>query len=437
MVEQQARLGVTDGVLLFFMTAIAPATLLAASSLREHLRTGRGRRGPLGWIRLGLCCVVLPGVLIALAAGTKMTGVLSAAVFGPGVVLALLTVDSRTSRTKRIGLALLTVALASAVAAAVFVAINPYYYHQPVSRLIDTLRIYRDWTLVQQVEPGIGLFGLRERLAVVGQFSLRSATLPLAEMLGRPGMWLTTLGFSAGLVGLVLRAAARLRAGDPELAIVLLWILVCLLGISWWLPLTWERYLLLPYLSACLVTAWGLAELPAGLRAAAGALRARRHWTGWAAVCGLTAGVWVVLTFTSWVVAPELIHPSASIVVDSRTQREWYLEALRRSRLDSIELLRNRALVLARDGRHDEALPLLEEAVRRVSREPAAAVRRAVLLREIARTEQALGDDAAAGAALRERASALRVLAGAMVSNESNIRDAYEAEIRLDEGDND
>ena len=436
MVQQQARLGVTDGVLLFFITAIAPATLLAARSLRAHLGS-RGRRSPGVWIRLVLCSVVLPGVLIALAAGTKLTGALGAAVFAPGVVLALLAMDSPVSRTRRMGLALLTVALAGAVAVASFVAINPYYYHHPVSNLIETLRIYRDWTQVQQVEPGIGLFGLRERLAVVGQFGLRSATLPLAELLGRPGMWLTTLGFSAGIVGLVGRAAAGLRARDPEPAIVLLWILVCLIGITGWLPLTWERYLLLPYLSICLLTASGFAELARGVRAAAGALPARRLPTGWVSACGVTVAVWLVVTFTSWVIAPELVHPSASIVVDSRRQREWYLEALWRSRVDSVELLRNRALVLAHAGRHDEALPLLEEAVKRLSSERARPVRQAILLREIARSQQALGDDSAASASLRERASALRVLAGAMVSNESNIRDAYETAIRHDEGNGD
>ena len=436
MVQQQARLGVTDGVLMFFMAAIAPATLLAARSLREHVRVP-GRQGAGAWLRLLLSSVALPGVLIALAAGTKLTGALGAVVYAPCVVLALLSMDSQVSRTRRIGLALLAVALTGAVAVAFFVAIDPYYYHDPVSRLLGTLRTYRDWTQVQQVDPGIGLFGLRERMAVVGQFGLRSATLPLAEILGRPGMWLTTLGFSAGLVGLIGRAYRGLRAGDPDPAIVLLWTAVCLVGITGWLPLTWERYLLLPYLAICLVTAAGLVELVRGAWAAAVALGSRRLPAGWIAAAGLTVALWLVVTFTSWVIAPELVHPSASIVVDSRRQREWYLDALWRSRVDSVELLRNRALVLAHAGRHDEALPLLEKALERLSRERAAPVRQAVLLREIARSQQALGDDAAASASLRERASALRVLAAAMVSDETSIRAAYEAQIHHDEGSGD
>ena len=101
---------------------------------------------------------------------------------------------------RRWGSAAAAVLGTAALSVLLFVAINPSHYRQPFERVRETQRLYADWTVKQQVDPGGGLLGVQERVAAVGVFTVGSPSSPLAALAGRPGAWLTSLGFLAGIL---------------------------------------------------------------------------------------------------------------------------------------------------------------------------------------------------------------------------------------------
>jgi hypothetical protein len=210
-----------------------------------------------------------------------------------------------------------------------------------------------------------------------------------------------------------------------------------------WLPLAWTRYLLAPYAAVSLVTAVGLARLPFDLWTVARSLRPATPASFFASRGGIaaaviaTAVVWLGLTSTSWVIAPELLSPDAPTVNDSREQRERHRAALRRATGDSIVLTHNRATLLAREQRFAEAAALLELVVDRAAREEGNAtardVRRSVALAELARLRMATGDRVGAEQALRLRVEAVRALRDGMRSTDPEVRSSYDELIAGDE----
>jgi hypothetical protein len=327
------------------------------------------------------------------------------------MLAAALRGDAATSRGRRLAVALGLCAAAGAVALAVFVAINPYFYESPWTRFPAMLRVYSDWTLCQQVGPSGGLFGLQERIASVFNFWFRGvSTLPLGRLLGRRGIWLTALGFAVGIGELTLGAVDRRapRRAGVEAAVALAWVVVFLVLYTAWLPLDWARYLLPPAAAAALVTAIGLVRLPAWLAAAWRALRGRSAPRGVAAARALLAAV----VFSAFTFAPWLRQPS-----------------------DPVARLQAEALVRIGQGRAVEALPLLDDALARLAPEAddrSVEARRASLLANLSRVRAAAGDSAGAAAALEERAPALRALRDGGVSADPYVRAQYDALIDAD-----
>jgi len=399
-VQEQSRLGLADPLLLFSLILIVPVTVRAAAALE-------GWRGP----RAALLGAALPGLVVGLAAATKLTGALAGVAYAGGMLAAALRADAGASRGRRLAAALALCAGAGALALAVFVAINPYLYESPWTRLPAILRVYSDWTLCQQVGPGGGLFGLQERVASVVNFSFRGvSTLPLGRLLGRRGVWLTALGFAVGIGEIALTALDRRapRRAAVGAAAALAWVVVFLVLYAAWLPLDWARFQLPPAAAAALVTAIGWVRLPAWLAAAWRALRGRTAPRGVAAARGILAAV----VFSALTFAPWLRRPS-----------------------DPVARLQAEALVRIGQGRADEALPLLEEALARLGREAdgrSVEARRASLLADLSQVHAATGDSAGAAAALEERAPVLRVLRDGSVSGDPYVRAQYDALIDAD-----
>src|SRR5438093_7939995 len=73
-----ARRGLTDTILLFHLTLIVPASLWSVRTLRERS----------GWGRLLATTALVPGLVVALATGSKMNGALTAPVYAASLVLA-------------------------------------------------------------------------------------------------------------------------------------------------------------------------------------------------------------------------------------------------------------------------------------------------------------------------------------------------------------
>jgi hypothetical protein len=440
--QYYTRLGLNESLLMLLLLVVVPVTWWAASAL-DRYRTDNDVRRVRRLADVCLFTVIIPGATIALATGTKLTGALTAIAYAGGVSLAVLRRPEATGTawSKRLASALVSVLLATLLAVAFFVALNPYYYSHPLSRFAETLHACQDWTVKQQIDPGGGLFDLKERASAVGHFLLRSRLLPLPEYLGVAGTWITTLGFVAGLAFLAIRAKGRVAvvkvpASAPDsprdAAILLVWAATCIIGTVVWLPLVWRRYLLVPYPAACLLAACGLAYVPDAISAFLDALRPLAGPRGrWPSLMLLAGGVlaWVVLTWTSWVIAPELLEPAALSDLGATDQHALYASAVRRDP-ESAVLHRNFGASLMRQGKNDDAVRQIEEAIGRLPRAAADSlpitVQRAALLYDLTRARTALGDLSGARTAARDFVTAVRTLRDRMKSTDPKVRSEFD-----------
>jgi hypothetical protein len=444
-----ARLGLTDAILIFGTVLIVPVTFRAVSVIRrsapEACPRGRARR----WAHTLIGVFVLPALAIALTAGSRLNGALVGVAYCGSVLSAGLGRGQTPRWARRVAVSLIAAATVPVLAAAVFVAINPYYYRHPVARAIETARACRDWTIKQQVDPGGGLFDTKQRLAAVGHFTLRSQLLPLPAFVGTLGTWLTVLGFVVGVICLAARVFYRRRAGGSatseghdrdrlamEATVVLWWMAACVGGTVCWLPLVWRRYLLFPYSAVCLMTAFGLASLPGVCQTMIKALKAGpRHLARRrpAVLVAAAATVsWAVLTFTSWVIAPELLLPVAMLDLSQEQQKELYESALRADAGSAI-VHRNYGQLLMQLGMRDEAIEHFQTSLDLLSGSPrdavATTVQRGRLLYDLARLKAASGDRAGAVRACEEFRRAVQTLRAGMKSSDSKVREEFDLTI--------
>jgi hypothetical protein len=434
-VAARLRLGLADPILLFLLTLMLPLTARAARSLAAVGRWPMGRRA-FGMARVA----VLPGLVVGLAAGTRVNGALAGLFLAGGLLLAALP-GERAGLARRLAQAGLVLGLAGLIAVSVFAALNPWYHNEPLTRIVETLHLYRDWTVKQFVEPGGALLTVRERLATIGSFCLRSDSLPLSRLLGRPGGWLTSLGFAGGLVLLTEKAfleaaaATRSEAGRSLVAgscAVLVFVLVALSATALTLPLAWTRYLLVPYEAVCLAAAIGLGAIPRfaiAVTAALGAPLGTRFTRSALAAPLVALALWILLDFTPLLIAPELLHPGP----DRSAPRSN--AALDASDRESGVILYHRGLVLARSRRYSEAAAVLKRALDLLpERSPGEQARRLRARYELAMILSAAGDPAAAAAALEAHAAGVRQLRDALLSEDPKIRDEYDRIVAADEG---
>ncbi len=430
--------GLTDSILLFHLALIVPVAFWSAGVLRRHWRSDAPtavRR----WLVILAATAIVPGVVIALATASKLNGALAGFAYAAVVILVALQRPSVKPLWRRLGLATAAIALAVVVSVTVFVAINPFFYDDPFGKMVRTLETFRDWTLLQQISPGGGAFTLHQKTSAVGHYGLRSLHLPLATYLGTAGTWLTVLGFSAGVVALVgaclglsletrqdeqTDATRQRRVTDAR--IVASWVLVCILGITLWLPLTWDRYMLPPYLAVALTTAIGLVALLGALSALPDALAGElpAPMSG-ALLAGslATAGLWVVLALTDVVIDPLLL----------RNPEAWTDPDAIDVHGDSAIARHNIAMLLWSMGSKKQAAEGLEKALSLLDHEPpdrtATAVQRSSVLYDLARAYAAMGRPDAAINAFREHLVILRRLRSQIGDTDDYVEGAFDAKI--------
>lgn len=441
-----AQRGLTDTILLFHLTLIVPVTLAAGGMLRRHWQGTRAGGAVRRWCLLILMTAVVPGLAIALATGSKLNGGLTGPAYAAGVVLAAFVCASPRPLWRRVGLAGGVTILAAGVTLATFVAINPYLYPDPVGRMMDSMKAWTDWTVYQQIDRGFGLFTGHQKATAVGHYTLFEESLPLPRLLGLVGLgtvgaWLNVLCFGVGLVYLVARcmpgssatsesgaAKPPANAGPVDAAVVTAWVVVVIVGITPWLPLLWDRYLMPPYLAVGLTTAIGLAHLPWAIRSVARLVIERSKARGAARVAAGALAVvtlWVVLVLTPCVIQPLLL-PDPKAWIDA--------EAMHDPDGNQALYLHHAGLLGLQFAMHKYAVEQLEAALSHVADEPGdrpteAAIRRCRILHDLARARVAAEDPAGAAQALRQEAAAIEKLRDAMISGDPFVRESYDFNI--------
>ncbi len=443
--QRIAQRGLTDSVLMFFLLLIVPVSLGSVAALRrywnENSASSLARRVAL----LMLAMVIGPGLVIALATGSKLNGALTGPTHAVGVVLAVLVGFRSGPAWRRLGLALLVTCLAVILAGAIFVAINPWFHDHAVARATGTLAVYDDWMVKQKIDPGGGLFGLHQKITAAGYFALFSPVLPLARPLGQLGIWLGVLGFVVGAVWLAGQCAAKPRAEDgareggldktrarTHRVVIGCWLVLCLVVVIAWLPVAWHRYLLVPYLTVCLTTGIGLANLPRAGKSAADAIAGKlsgRTQYGVLAGSTVVAALWIGLAFTPWLIVPGLLDPTVFPEAHPARGCKAYAADVD-AHPDSVLLRRHLGLALLRQKQPKTAAEQFETALGLLDRDrtnrPGEAVQRACLLYDLARASAAMGHRSAAIDAVRRHVAAVEGLRDQMTSADPKVREAFD-----------
>ncbi len=438
--QRYAQRGLTDTILMFHLTLIAPVLLWSAAVLHRHWAQPDPRSAVRHWAPILLATVIVPGLVIALAAGTKLNGALTGPVYALGLIVSAAARPRAGQWPRRVGLAVLMAGLAAVVAVTIFVAINPYFHHHPLDRAAETLRAFQDWMVKQQITPGGGLFSLREKVTAVGYFALLGPSLPLVRYLGVLGVWVTVLGFAAGVVIWTGRCLPRRRPVDQtskdeadrpdaylDARMVLGWVLLCVGVITLWLPICWDRYLLPPYLAIALVTAVGLAGLPWAVQSIVDRLSGQRErGSSVAMTLGVvaTVGLWGVLALTSWPVQPALLDPMV-VAPSGPAADQRYANAVEADP-DCPVLRHHLGLARLRQGKVGQAAEQFDASLSLLDRHPRAtrgvAVQRCCVLYDLARARSAMGDAVGALAAVEGHLAAIKWLRDSMVSRDPKVR---------------
>jgi len=443
--QRIAQRGLTDGVLMFFLLLIVPASLGSVAALRRHW-SGDKVGGLIRRLAVLLSAAVLgPALVIALATGSKLNGALTGPIHAVGVVVAVLVGSRSGPAWRRLGLTLLMTCLAVMLAGAIFVAINPWVHDHPVARASGTLTVYDDWMVKQKIDPGGGLFSLHQKITAAGHFALLSPVLPLARCLGQLGTWLTVLGFAVGAVWLMSQCTAWPRAESQscengpdkahartDLVVISCWLVLCLVVVILWLPVAWHRYLLVPYLAVCLTTGIGLANLPRAVASVADALAGKLSGRArYSVLAGLTtvATLWIGLAFTPWLIVPGLLDPMVFPEARPVGGCQAYAADVDADP-DSVVLRRHFGLALLRQKRPKAAAKQFETALALLDRDPpdrpGVAVQRACLLYDLARASAAMGNRPAAAEATRQHVAAVEGLRDGMISADPKVREAFD-----------
>ena len=411
---QTARTGLTDAMVLFHLALILPVTLHAI----EVVRAGRGRGALVTW------AAIVPGIVIALAAGTKLNGVLTGPAYAGGLLGALIVDRDAPRRGRLVLVSLLMSAVAAVVALGVLVALDPALQGAPVAHLLERFAIFRDWLVKQQIDPGIGLFSVRERIAFVALSSLRTPKLGIVNAFGTAGGVVMIVAFCLGVVTLVGRCMTPgpgAGGGRPvrDVVAVLWWIALVLVAVTVWMPVAWDRHAMPAVIAVTLATSIGFGTLPDAARRVTDA---RSHALA-AAVAIAVLGVVVARLTDPSPLDPRLIpgmeHPD---VQRSYEERLATGPASPAARWHAGEL----SLI---QGRPETGVRHLEAALNALSTAPddrTAAVMTAVVLARLAKGREASGDHCGAMRALRDDVVALRRVRAAVRSGDPHVLDAFD-----------
>jgi hypothetical protein len=439
-----ALLGLHESLLMFLFAASCLVTAKGAKMLSRWLNQDRGGKGTRRYIHLCLTYQLLPATVIGLATGTRVNGTLTAMVYIGGIAFAACRCRASASWARRLGAALLAVLSAGLLAFALFLAINPYYYARPLPKTIDAIRTYRDWTIKQQIEPGGGLYTSRERVAAIGYATLRNPQQFLPLMFGAAGIWLACCGLTCGIVllgayagwsGIVDGCESATRDGAPltrvRAATILWWALTCMLGTAFWLPLQWQRYLLIPLLGSTVLIAAGLTAFPSFLMNN----RQIRIWPigkrSSAMLLGASSPILILtilLASSSWIIAPELLEPGTLGNLSTVRTERVYLNSLEGSSRSSI-VYRNYALALINQGRLGEAEEQLKHALWLLDQEDndsaSKNVQRYRILFDLAGIRMGRRNPAGAAAAISSQIEMILKVSASLTSSDPFVKRAF------------
>lgn len=236
----RATLALTDSILLFFMTCMVPFTVMALKKTRK--KEGEGHTSFPARLILA---IILSGLCIMLAIGTKLNGALSGILFVASMAFALLFAKKRLHPdTGSFSIVpVLAVALGTIMFAGVlFVAFNPFLYANPVGKMASVLAVYDDWMLKQAIEPGPPLWSFVQKITAAGFFNFTLAQEPFLKS----DFPLLFILFWIGL-GLLARStiqSVRNRSLSLWNIVLLVWIIVYGIGITCWIPVACDRYFL-------------------------------------------------------------------------------------------------------------------------------------------------------------------------------------------------
>ena len=156
---------------MFFMSAGVLVTILTLRSLcavppRAPTTGRRGDWRAAAWI-------FIAAWVIAAAAGTKLNGALTGILFVAALLSAAMLgrfINRSESAPPFRAKLILIAGCSTALAVAIFVALNPYLYDAPISKSASILQVEGDWTLKQQIDPGAPLWlGVQKFTAIAGQ----------------------------------------------------------------------------------------------------------------------------------------------------------------------------------------------------------------------------------------------------------------------------
>ena len=419
-----ARRGLTDTIVLFHLTLIVPASLWSVRTLRERS----------GWGRLLAMTALVPGVVVALATGSKMNGALSGPVYAVSLVLAALVEPGAWRRGRLVARSVLAAGLTAVVAVAVLVALDPTLYDRPLARLLESFVVWGDWMVKQQIDPGFALFDVRERAAFASVLALRTPGVVRPRLVGVLESNLLIVGFCLGLASL---AAASLRqtrtaatapaAGDA--IVVLCWIVGVVAGVTLWMPVARYRYALPPIVAISLTAAIGLAVLPRAGRLIVAAARRSPLAPGPVTVLAGVLGVTALAFGVARIADPVQVDPGVNSGFTAGAAPRSYLEAARRHPGSLASQQRAGALCLMA-GRRQEAAGRFAAALALIPHDPPPAgswaVRRSVLLFKLARARAGAGDLAGALDALLEHVAAVRQVRAGLYSGDPMVRGAFD-----------
>jgi hypothetical protein len=272
-----ASVALSDCILMFFMTAIVPVSVMVLRSWTGPQGDAAPTPGGSRSVARGLAWSALAAVTMAAAAGTKLNGALSAGVFmlimSAGGLLGRprLAGASRRAVTIRIAAATAAVLCLSAV---LYWGSNPYLHDAPLSKSLGMLKVYGDWMLKQAIDPGPPLWTAVQKLSAWGLFAFSA---PQSAFFRGEIPLLFPL-FFVGLASITLRLWARGRIYGVEAGLVatLAWAMVYIPGVLAWVPLGWDRYFLPTAPSIALISGYGVVLLFGPLRR----LRKRRAPAG-------------------------------------------------------------------------------------------------------------------------------------------------------------
>ena len=240
--------------LVYWFSRLATADVIANSfSIGAILLAIRACERPERWAPM-----LLAGVLACAAVSSKLNAGILAPVLGAAFLI-------EAWRRRMPGL-LLRAAISAALAAALFVGLNPTLYSDPLGGLLSMLRVGSEFVELRMLSSIVPLDSISSRVQAAQEMLLGG----IGVVRSRLGVPADIVLLPLGLGLLVWRARSRVAA-----RVVLLWLVAALAAVSLWTPMRFERYYL-PAL-APIVVAECLAMallLQAAIRGGSRALRA-------------------------------------------------------------------------------------------------------------------------------------------------------------------